>query len=129
MKSIITLVILSLMFISYAGLIKLSARLLRRSIVSWKNCFLFSLIFVGISMIFRIILISANVAIPVSVAVMNGFITQLAIGAWFFRNRGTDSTGNALGWRGAMKLMGISYGILASTVIVLLGFFYFAKSG
>jgi len=116
-------IILVLMIMGYAGLIKLCARLLKGSIVSWKDCFIFSAIFVAISMAFRIYFMSNNVTIPIAVTLVNGFVLQLGLGAWFFRNRATDNTGNALGWRGGMKLMTIG-----STVIVLLGFLYFAKN-
>lgn len=122
------LVILVLMTIGYAGLIKFCARLLKGSIVSWKNCFIFSAIIVAISMASRIILMSTNLIIPIAVALVNGFILQVALGACFFRNRGTDSTGNALGWRGGMKLMVIAYALIGSTVIVLFGFSYFIKN-
>jgi hypothetical protein len=79
-------------------------------------------------MISRIVIISANIKIPIAVAVLNGFIMQLALGTWFFRNRGTDSAGNALGWRGGMKLMAIAYGVFVSISIVLLGFLYLLKN-
>ncbi len=122
------LVILLLMIISYAGLIKLCARLLKGATVSWKNCFIFSAIIVAISMVSRIIIMSTNVTMPIAIALVNGFILQLALGAWFFRNHATDSTGNALGWHGGMKLMAIAYGVIGTTVIVLLGFLYFVKN-
>lgn len=76
----------------------------------------------------RIIIMSTDITIPIIIALVNGFILQVALGAWFFRNRATDSTGNALGWRGGMKLMTIAYGIIGSIVIVLLSFLYFVKS-
>lgn len=121
------LVILLLMIVGYASLIKLSARLLKGSIISWKNCFIFSAIFVALAMASRIIIMKTNVTIPIAVALINGFILQVALSGWFFQNRGTDSTGNALGWRGGMKLTATAYGIIGSIAIALFGLLYFLQ--
>ncbi len=122
------LVMLFLIIAGYASLIKICARLLKESIVSWKNSFIFSAMIVAISMIFRIIVLSNTIKISTVIAAVSGFVLQLTLGAWFFRNRATDIAGNALGWRGGIKVMTMFYVVLGSLLIFLFCFLYFLKS-
>ena len=96
--------------ISYAGFLKLAARLLRYS-VSWKSSFAF----VGIMMVavvFHHVLVFSE---PVTTRIGYGLVLALGLvifGGWFFSRRGTNRRGTLLGWPGGIRLMALAFAMM-----------------
>lgn len=127
MSTLISVILIVAIYVVYASIIKLAAFLLRRSIISWKHCFLFSLIFVTVSTIIRAVLLHTGVTIPIPFNFVFGYLLMVAAGAWFFRTRITDSQGNIKNWRGGIQLMSIVYGLIVILGIIGLICIYIAE--
>ena len=98
---------------TYAGFLKLAARLLRYS-VSWKSSFFFAGI-VLVAVIFDHMLASSE---PMAIRIGHGVVLVLGLvilGSWFFRGRGTNRCGTVLGWSGGIRLMALAF---AMTIVV-----------
>ena len=102
------LALLALIPAIYGAYIKLSARLLRHQGITWKQGFVFGLIVVICSLLGRASALLIGYSMPLVLAVVLGLLINLIIGGWFFRGRGTNADGRALGWGGAMKLTGLA---------------------
>jgi hypothetical protein len=92
---------------SYAGFLKLAARLLRYS-VSWKSVFPFSGIMLVI-VIFGDVLASNEplaTRIGYNIVLLAG---QIAFGSWFFSGRGTNRQGTIIGWSGSLRLVALMF--------------------
>ena len=90
---------------SYAGFLKLAARLLRYS-VSWKSCFLFAGLMMVTVIFHHVFAFSQPMAIRLGlgIALLLGVVI---FGGWFFNGRGTNRHGSALGWSGGLRLMAL----------------------
>jgi hypothetical protein len=103
--------------ISYAGLLKLAARILRYS-VSWKSAFLFA----GIMLVFvifgHILALSESLAtrIGYNIVLLAG---QIAFGSWFFSGRGTNRRGTILGWSGSLRLVALMFAMMLVLVFAI----------
>jgi len=95
--------------ITYAGFLKLAARLLRYS-VSWKSGFHFA----GIMLIIVIFGHVLTVSEPLALRIGNNVVLLLGLvvlGGWFFNERGTNRRGAILGWGGGMRLVAVAFAI------------------
>src|SRR5215467_9441849 len=95
--------------ISYAGSVKLAARLLRYK-VSWKSSFLFAAIML-VLLLFDHVLAFAR---PVPVRMTNVVVLLLVLvilGGWFFGARSMDRDGTLIGWGGGMRLVALAFAI------------------
>ena len=105
--------------ITYAGFLKLAARLLRYSL-SWKASFLFAGIMLVAVIIDHVLALSQPVAIRIGhgVVVLIGLVI---LGGWFFSKRGTNRRGEVLGWSGGIRLMALAFAmmIVAAFAIVI----------
>jgi hypothetical protein len=106
----------------YTVLVKLSALILRRIQLSWKHAFVFGLL----AMLVGAIGMSANFAtgriVPAPLVVLVGVAAQLALGAWYFKDRAVMVSGSPVGpIRGALLplIAMVVLLILATTVVVL----------
>ena len=82
--------------ITYAGFVKLAARLLSYT-VPWKSSFLFGGI-VLVLVIFDHVLAFDQ---PVTIRIVHIVVLVLVLvifGSWFFSTRGMNRSGNLLGW-------------------------------
>jgi len=96
--------------ITYAGFLKLAARLLRYS-VSWRSSFLFAGIML-VAVIFHHVFFFSE---PVATRIVYGVVllVSLAIlGGWFFSGRGTNRRGTVLGWPGGIRLMALAFAMM-----------------
>jgi len=96
--------------ITYAGFLKLAARLLRYS-VSWKASFLFAGIMLVV-VIFEHLLVFSQ---PMAVRIGYGMVLLLVLimlGGWFFRGRGKNRRGAVLGWSGGIRLMALAFAMM-----------------
>ena len=95
---------------SYAGFLKLAARLLCYS-VPWKVSFLFAGIIMVAVIFHHVVLFSAPVALRIGLGVV--LLPGLVIlGDWFFSGRGTNRHGSCLGWSGRIRLMALAFAMM-----------------
>ena len=105
--------------ITYAGFLKLAARLLRCS-VSWNSSFLFAGIML-VLVIFEHLLVFSE---PVAIRIGHGVVLLLVLiilGGWFFSRRGTKRHGPVLGWSGGIGLIALAFAmmiVVAFTVVI-----------
>jgi hypothetical protein len=104
----------------FASCCKLSAYLLRRRVVGWKQCFIFACIFVLFNIIVNAIMTIGGFAFPPLVWIILAFIAETGIGSWYFSSRATYANGKHLSWRGGAELTALSLIFIATIGIVLL---------
>jgi hypothetical protein len=100
---------------SYAGFLKLAARLLRYS-VPWKVSFLFAGIIMVAVIFHHVVLFSAPVALRIGLGMVL-LLGLVILGGWFFSGRGTNRRGSLLGWSGGIRLMALMF-----TMMVVVAF-------
>jgi hypothetical protein len=113
------LIFMAVGLITYAGFLKLAARLLRYS-ASWKASFLFAGIML-VLVIFEHVLVFSE---PLATRIGQGVLLLLGLvilGGWFFSGRGTNRHGAVLGWSGGIRLMALAFAmmIVAAFAIVI----------
>jgi len=105
--------------ITYAGFLKLAARLLRYS-VSWKSGFHFTGIMLIIVIFGHMLTFSEPLALRIghNVVLLLGLVV---LGGWFFSERGTNRRGAILGWCGGMRLVALAFaiGLIVAFAIVV----------
>jgi hypothetical protein len=100
---------------------KLAARIFRRSLLSWRDSFLFALLLGLLTIAGRASSIAFGHSLPIALGLLVGVAINLLLGGWFFSARATDRQGQVLGWGRGMLLSLILFGLLAVTVFVLMG--------
>src|SRR5262245_44029545 len=93
--------------ITYAGFLKLAARLLRYC-VSWKSSFIFACMML-VAVIFDHFLAFSQ---PAAIRIGHGIVLLVGLvifGSWFFSGRGTNRRGPVLGWSGGLRLMALTF--------------------
>jgi hypothetical protein len=96
--------------ITYAGFLKLAARILRYGVL-WKSSFLFASIML-IAVIVNHVLVFSQ---PIAIRIGNGVLLLLGLvilGSWFFSGRGTNRQGTILGWSGGLRLMALMFAMI-----------------
>jgi hypothetical protein len=104
------LMLIAVGLISYAGFLKLAARLLRYS-VSWKSSFVFASIMM-VAVVFHHVLVFSE---PVTTRIGYGLVLAFGLailGGWFFGGRGADRRGTVLGWSGGIRLMALTFAMM-----------------
>jgi hypothetical protein len=104
------LVFIAVGLITYAGFLKLAARLLRYS-VSWKASFLFAAIMLVLIIFEHLLVVSEPVAVRIGYGVVL-LLGLVILGGWFFRGRGTNRCGAVLGWSGGIRLMALAFAMM-----------------
>jgi hypothetical protein len=104
------LIFVAVGLITYAGFLKLAARLLRYS-VSWKSSFLFAGIMLVVVIFDHVLAFRESMAMRIvySVVLLLGLVI---LGSWFFSGRGTNRRGTVLRWVGGMRLIGLAFAML-----------------
>jgi hypothetical protein len=105
--------------ITYAGFLKLTARLLRYA-VSWKASFLFAGVMLVLLIFDHVLVFSQPVAIRIGHGVML-LLVLIILGGWFFSRRGTNRLGAVLGWSGGMRLIALAFAmmiVVAFTIVI-----------
>lgn len=113
--------------ITYAGFVKLAARLLRYT-VPWKSSFFFAGI-VLVLVIFDHVLAFHQ---PVTIRIVHVVVLVLVLvilGSWFFSVRGMNRSGTLLGWGGGIRLIALTFalGVIVAFAIVLPAQFFLSK--
>jgi hypothetical protein len=96
--------------VTYAGFVKLAARLLRYSI-SWKAGFLFA----GIVLVLVIFAHVLAIGEPATIRTGQGVALLLCVfivGGWFFSERGTNYSGTVVGLGGGLRLVALAFAMM-----------------
>ena len=94
---------------TYAGFLKLAARLLRYN-VSWKSVFHFAGIMLIIVIFGHLLTFSEPLALRIGHNVVL-LVALVVLGGWFFSEHGTNRRGAILGWGGGMPLVALAFAI------------------
>jgi hypothetical protein len=121
MNQILIIVPIALALCLFAASVKVAALILRRTRVSWKHSFIYTLMIFGIMIVARVLSLFVHISLPIAVPLALAFISQVAIGGWFFARRATSSSGDPVGWRGGAQLSAINFG-----VVVIFGLIFYA---
>ena len=103
--------------ITYAGFVKLAARLLRYK-VSWRSSFLFAA-FVLVLVILDHVLAFDQ---PVAIRIVHGvvlLVVLVILGSSFFRARGTNRSGTILGWGGSTRLVALAFAMMITIAFAI----------
>ena len=111
------LIFIAVGLITYAGFLKLAARLLRYS-VSWKSSFLFAGIMLVLVIFDHVLVFSQAVAIRIGHGVVL-LLGLILLGGWFFSGRGTNRRGSVLGWSGGIRLMALAFAMMIGVALVI----------
>jgi hypothetical protein len=104
------LIFIAVGLITYAGFVKLAARLLRYK-VSWMSSFLFAIIVLVLVILDHVLAFDQPVAIRiVHVAVL--LFVLVILGSWFFSARGMNRSGTLLGWGGGVRLIALAFAMM-----------------
>ena len=103
--------------VSYAGFLKLAARLLRYS-VSWKASFLFAGIMLVLVIFEHVLVLSESVAMRIGYGVVL-LLAVIILGGWFFSRRGTNRRGTVLGWSGGIRLVALAFAMMIVVAFVI----------
>jgi hypothetical protein len=111
------LIFIAVGLITYAGFLKLAARLLRYSL-SWKSSFLFAGIMLVLVICEHLLVFSE----PVAMRIAHGVVLLLGLvilGGWFFRRRGTNRLGAVLGWSGGIRITVLAFAMMIGVAFVI----------
>ena len=103
--------------ITYAGFVKLAARLLRYT-VSWRSSFLFAAIVLLLVILDHVLAFDQ----PVAIRFVHGVVLLLVLvilGSWFFRARGMNRSGTILGWGGSTRLIAVAFAMMIITALAI----------
>jgi hypothetical protein len=110
----------------FGGIVKLAARVLKRTQVSWIQGVHLGIILLVIAVIKRFSGLDALISLPPALALALSVVVSLGIGAWFLSTRAVTSNGDLIGLRGGLKLAGLSMAIvsgLGALTVVLVPMF------
>lgn len=111
------LIFIAVGLLTYAGSLKLAARILRYS-VSWKSDFHFA----GITLIIVIFGHLLTFSEPLALRIGHNAVLLIALvvlGGWFFRERGANRCGAILGWGGGMRLVALAFAIVIAVAFAI----------
>lgn len=109
---------LLLMIVVVACFFRLAAWLLRRTRVSWKNCFGFALMLAAVAILRAMAGLALGAVLPPLMGFVLGLAITVVLGAWFFRQRASTAAGVALGWSGALQLTALGIGLLMALALI-----------
>jgi hypothetical protein len=104
-----------------AACIKLSGRILRDPVVSWKHSLIFALAITILTLIGRMAIVPGGGSAVLASAF--GFALYSALGGWFFNARGVTKQGQPLGFLGGVRLSALALllvvvaGVVANGVV------------
>ena len=104
------LILIGVGLISYAGFLKLAARLLRYS-VSWKSSFILAGIMMVAVIFHHVLAFSEPMAIRIGLGVVL-LLGLVILGGWFFSGRGTNRRGTVLARSGGLLLMALMFAMM-----------------
>lgn len=117
-----------IVFVLHSAYVKLSAKILHNSKVSWKAAFVFALVMTLATLIGKVIALVAGVTVPVNIAFVLSFAVNLVFGGWFFTGPALAWQGAQLGWVRAMQISALAFVFLMVTGIVFGSVFHAISS-
>lgn len=105
----------------YAAYIKLSAKLLRDSFVSWKHSMIFAVVIAVATLFARMGTVAGDTVVPFPWVYILGFALYMAFGGWFFSSRGMSKEGRSFGWLGGIQLSGLAFLLFFVTSVLAKG--------
>jgi hypothetical protein len=99
----------------------MSARLIGRSTLSWKNCLTLSCIFGVFAIVGRASLYASEHALPAGVGLVLGLSIQLSVGTWFLQNRALSTAGLPVGLIIAAQISALALFLLLAACLTILG--------
>lgn len=123
MEGLASLLMLLIIAALLACFVQLSARLLRRMRVSWKQTLAFIGLLFVVAVLGRLAEPLWGSSVPALLPAIVGLAINLVIGTWFFSTRATTADGQAVGRLGAFKLTALALGMMVglSLLFALLG--------
>jgi hypothetical protein len=103
--------------ITYAGFVKLAARLLRYK-VSWKSSFLFAVVMLVLVIFDHVLAFDQPIAIRF-VHVVLLLLVLIILGSWFFSARGMNRSGTLLGWGGGIRLIALAFAMMIVVALAI----------
>ena len=112
------LIFIAVGLITYAGFVKLAARLLRYK-VSWMSSFFFAVIVLVLVIFDHVLAFDQPVAIRI-VHVVVLLVVLVILGSWFFRARGMNRSGILLGWGGGIRLIALTFAMMVVVAFAII---------
>jgi hypothetical protein len=112
------LIFIAVGLITYAGFVKLAARLLRYK-VSWMSSFLFAVIVLVLVIFDHVLAFDEPVAIRF-VHVVGLLLVLVILGSWFFSTRGMNRSGTLLGWGGGIRLIALTFAMMVIVAFAII---------
>ncbi|MFC5479021.1 hypothetical protein [Massilia suwonensis] len=110
--------LLGILFIAWS--LRLAARLLGlRNYVSWKLCFIFSLILFSLALARKASGLVLSDHMPPLLGMLIGVAFSLAIGSWFFGKYAKGPAMHPLGWQTGAKLTACSFALVGLPALAL----------
>ena len=120
MATLASLLPIALIFAFIACSVKVAARLLRRTVVSWKHSVLFGVFLAALTIAKSASGLLFSSFMPPLVALLFGLTISITFGAWYFRTRALTVAGAPLGWQGGLQLSALAVGLLVAVGFFLL---------
>ena len=112
------LIFVLLGLLTYAGFVKIAARLLRYK-VSWKSSFLFAVVVLVLVIFDHALAFHQPVTIRIVLAVVL-LLVLVILGSWFFSARGMNRGGTVLGWGGGIRLIALVFAMMAVVAFAII---------
>ena len=111
------LVFIAVGLVTYAGFVKIAARLLRYN-VAWKSSFLFAVIVLVLVIFDHVLAFDQPVAIRI-VHVVLLLLVLVILGSWFFSARGMNRSDTLLGWGGGIRLIALAFAMMVVVALAI----------
>lgn len=127
MSAVFSLLPLAFTFVLYAVLIKLAARLYRRSLLPWKHAFAFGALAMLVGGLGALLNYASGFVLGPLLSVLLGLAVQLALGGWYLGPRVLSLSGHPVAFKGGASIAAIGVGIVfalgvvAAVLVPLLG--------
>jgi hypothetical protein len=118
MSAALSLLPLALLFILYALLIKLAARIYRRSLLSWKHATVFGALAILVGGLGALVNYTSGSRLSPLLGVMLGLTVQLALGGWYLGPRALAPGGKAVAFKGGALIAAIGFGLVFAFGVV-----------
>lgn len=103
-----------------AALLKLAAKLYRRTRLSWTHALVFAVLYDIVALACIVAVVATRSAPPLGLAIPVGLLIQVSLAGWFFGTRAQSTTEEQIGFKGGAILHVIAL-LLLLGIAVLLG--------
>jgi hypothetical protein len=118
MFSLLALLPLVLMFVFYALLVKLAAKLYRRSLLQWRHAFAFGAIAMLVGVLGALLNRASGLILGPLLGFVLGLTIQLVLGGWYLGPRTFAPTGETIAFKGGVLVAAIAYGLAVTLAVV-----------